>query len=115
MKRATASVTRTPAPPAAPVPIKERLKAERIQELLQGLPGWRVAWGGRAVMRRYALPGHNSVAAFIENVGDLARKRGLRADLDLRPSRVTVRVVSRPARGLTMAEVNLASAIDEKE
>ena len=115
MKRATAHVARTPAPAAAPVHIDEQLKAERIQELLQGLPGWRVAWGGRAIMRRYALPGHNSVAAFIENVGDLARKRGLRADLDLRPSRVTVRVVSRLGRGLTMAELNLACAIDEKE
>src|ERR687895_720934 len=99
MKRGTASVAKTPA--TAPTHVVEPLKAERIQELLQGLPGWRVAWGGRAIMRRYALPGHNSVAAFIENVGDLARKRGVRADLDLRPSRVTVRVVSPLGRGLT--------------
>ena len=115
MKRATASVARTPAPPAAPVPIKEQLKAERIQELLHDMPGWRLAFGGTAIMRRYALPGRNSITSFVEYVSGLAHERGVRADLNLRPGGVTVYIVSRPGRGLTMAELNLANAIDEKE
>lgn len=112
---ATTSRGSKQAAPAAPTPINEQLKAERIQSLLDDLPGWKLGWGGSVIMRRYALPGRNSVTAFVEGVADLAHKRRVRADLNLRPSRVTVYIVSRPGRGLTMAEFNLANAIDEKE
>jgi len=101
--------------PAPPGHVEEQLKAERIQELLHDMPGWKLAYGGTAIMRRYSLPGRNSMTTFVEVVSGLAQERGVRADLNLRPSRVTVYIVSRPGRGLTMTELNLANAIDEKE
>ncbi len=116
MKRATAIVARTPAPAAAPGPIKEQLKAERIQELLHDMPGWRLAFGGTAIMRRYALPGRNSITSFVEYVAGPPTRRAARLPAQPAPwgRHAPHRQPPRP-RPQTMAELNLANAIDEKE
>ena len=54
---------RQPAP-AQPVHAEEKLKAERIQLLLRGLPGWMVVRGGTAISRSYALPSHRAAISF---------------------------------------------------
>lgn len=100
---------------AAATPVVERLKAERIQLLLRGLPGWGTARNGTAISRSYRLPSQRAAVAFALYVNELAADRGMTADLDLRPKRITVTLVSRLARGLTQAEFDLAKAIDAKE
>lgn len=39
-----------------PVGVQERLKAERVQEALKVMPGWRLAPGGKAINRAKAFP-----------------------------------------------------------
>jgi len=74
-----------------------------------------VVRGGTAISRSYALPSHRAAISFALFVNELAADHGLTADLDLRPNRVTVTLVSRQARGLTQAELDLAKAIDSRE
>lgn len=115
MEKTTANVSGLPAPPAAPTPIAARLKAERIQELLRELPGWNVERYATGISRRYTLSSPRAAVAFAHFVTEMAVAHGLTADLDLRPNRVVVTLVSRLARGLTQAEFDLAKAIDGKQ
>src|SRR4030095_29247 len=39
-----------------PQGVQERLKAERVQEELKAMPGWRLASGGKAIHRAKAFP-----------------------------------------------------------
>jgi pterin-4a-carbinolamine dehydratase len=114
MKGTTATASGQPAP-AAPVPVTERLKAERIQELLRALPGWGVVRNGTGLSRRYTVSSPRTALGFAHFVTELASDHGLTADLDLRPQRVVVTLSSRLARGLTATEFDLAKAIDGKQ
>ncbi len=114
MERTTTHTPGHPAP-AAPTPVTARLKAERIQELLRELPGWTAAHNATEISRRYALSSPRAAVAFAHFVTETAADHGLAADLDLRPNRVVVTLVGRPARSLTEAEFGLAKAIDCKQ
>ena len=99
----------------APGHLDDALKAERIQELLRQLPGWTLLRGGAALTRQYTLPGYRSTLAFVNFVSELAHDQGLAADLDVWSDRVGVTLTNRTVRRLTLAEFNLAKAIDGRE
>jgi 4a-hydroxytetrahydrobiopterin dehydratase len=96
----------------SPRHLTEELKAERIQEALQALPGWLPARRGTAIARKYALPGHRSTVALALFVTEIAQEHGAHADLDIRPRRLTVTLTSRAAGGVTQAELDLAQALE---
>jgi pterin-4a-carbinolamine dehydratase len=99
---------------AVPTPVREKLKAERIQLALRGLPGWSLTRGGAAISRTFPVTasGARPLVAFAGFVFELAEDHGVGADLDVRSGGVTVTLSNSAARGLTMDEIDFARALE---
>jgi len=91
------------------------LRAERVQFLLKGMPGWAVLPGGRALgrVREFAVSAH--AEAFAGYVAKLSLTERLPITINLTPSQVIVTVHGQAADGcpavLTDEVFALAGAI----
>lgn len=78
-----------------PKPV-ERLKAERVQESLQAMPGWRLMPKGRAIHRVHWFPGRDVAVAYASYVSALAYSESQRVHLSVLECRVAVTVYGEP-------------------
>jgi hypothetical protein len=91
-KPAKEPLRRPPQPP-------ERLKAERVQELLKAMPGWKLGPGGRVISRRREFDSPQAAAAFAGFVSGLASGADRAVRLDLSGSMVVVTLPGRAGEG----------------
>lgn len=100
---------RPPRPPERLQASPERvakLKAERVQELLKALPGWRLGSRGRAIRRRREFDTPQAAASFATFVAGLAGEAGQAVNLHVAGGRVDVTLPGRAA-GATYDELTL--------
>ena len=80
-----AGIRRPPLPP-------EKLKAERVQEALKAMPGWKLTRKGRAINRAYRFASTEVAMAYASYVSALAQSTGQRIHLSVADGRVAVTV-----------------------
>lgn len=99
-----------------PRPIGGALKAERVQELLKAMPGWRLVEGGRAIHSIRELPSARAAAAFAAYVALYAgcRRQAARLMIAGRQVSLTLPGMARPRgtfAGLTHAVLAMARSL----
>jgi 4a-hydroxytetrahydrobiopterin dehydratase len=87
------------------------LKAERVQLLLEDLPGWRLTAGGRSISRTFRFPGVSSALAFTSFVSAVASESGHGPAVHLEGSRVVCWLTTQAAGGLTLQDLETARRI----
>jgi pterin-4a-carbinolamine dehydratase len=101
--------------PLGPLDIEQRLKAERVQEALKALPGWRLAAGGVAIDRVRQFPNPGVAATFAAFAATLAGSRKQPIVVSLSAGQVGLMLPGRPVRGasggLTQEVLDLAARL----
>jgi pterin-4a-carbinolamine dehydratase len=89
-----------------------KLKAERVQEELRTLPGWRLTAGGNALVRTRKFSQPEASAQFAADVAELAAGQGQPAILGVTAHQVTL-TLQRPSRnGIDRALIHFARQLD---
>lgn len=91
-------------------PYSERLKAERVQSRLKGMPGWRLAAGGKSIDRLRQFPTPRVAADFAGFLAQFAAHTGQPVGVELAGKHVTITVRARGS-GLTEAVLDFAQAL----
>jgi pterin-4a-carbinolamine dehydratase len=80
-------------------PVRMNLKPERVQQLLGGLPGWRLREDGSGLesARQFTSPG--AAGSFAALACRLATQRRQPVKIDLSGGKVVVKLQGHPARG----------------
>lgn len=94
-----------------PERVERRLTSDQMTELLAGLPGWRLSADGLALETAVAFPAFPLAVMFVNLVGALAEITHRYPRIEVDGPRVSLRLVSPRARGLTDADFELARAI----
>src|SRR5262245_10674247 len=76
-----------------------RLKAERVQEKLRAMPGWRLVPGGRAIDRLREFPDPPSAVAYAGFLAEIASRSRQPIGIDLVGSRVGITLWTKPEHG----------------
>ncbi|HEX4964392.1 MAG TPA: hypothetical protein VF173_26480 [Thermoanaerobaculia bacterium] len=99
--------------PPGPEPIKERLKPERVQEMLMAAASWQLLGDTACLKREKTFPDAVSALTYSSLVSSLAASLKVRAGVRLQGSQVTVTLGSlRKGRGpLSEAQVHFAVLI----
>ncbi len=88
-----------------------RLKAERVQEALRRMPGWKLARGAAAISRTFRFRSSTTPLLFAALVGGLAEEEGHHPALTIRSDKVVCRLSSSTACGVTLKDLVLARRI----
>jgi pterin-4a-carbinolamine dehydratase len=78
--------------------VQQRLKAERVQDALKVLPGWRLTSGTKAIDRVYSFATAALASAYTGYVTEAARLAEMPVDLSVAGATVVV-TLSAPLRG----------------
>jgi 4a-hydroxytetrahydrobiopterin dehydratase len=89
------------------------LSPEALQQFLRAHPAWRVEEG--MLQRTYELPTFLDGIAFVERVAQAAEEADHHPDIDIRWRKVTLRLVTHDANGLTSRDTALAARADALE
>ena len=90
------------------------LPADRVQPLLQALPGWTLTGNGKRIRREWRVKDFAAGLDFFRRVGDLAEAEGHHPDLHLTGYRdVAVEIWTHAVNGLTENDFILAAKIDQ--
>jgi pterin-4a-carbinolamine dehydratase len=92
-------------------PRGEKLKAERVQEKLRSMPGWRLALEGKALSRVREFPDSEVASAFATFAGAFTVRMKQPADVTLSGSRVLVVLHARNRSGLSNAVLDFARSL----
>lgn len=84
---------------AAPPRAEERLKAERVQELMKALPDWELSWKMQAINRKREFSSPQEAASFVSSVAGLAAGEDQMVNLFLAGAGVMITLVGRPVHG----------------
>ena len=87
------------------------LSPEQLQTFLGAHPGWAVEAG--QLQRTVRFPTFLAGIAFVQKLAAIAETADHHPDLDIRGSKVTVRLFTHDAKALTFRDVELATAADE--
>jgi hypothetical protein len=68
-------------PPRPPM-VEDKLKPERVQELLKAFPAWRLLPGGDALGRKWDFPVGFVAASYAAFVASFADRQGVRVSLE---------------------------------
>jgi pterin-4a-carbinolamine dehydratase len=79
--------------------LETRLKAERVQEKLRAVPGWRLRTGGKVADRVREFQDARVAAAWAQFVNLYAERAGVPTDVTVAGARVLVTVRDRVYRG----------------
>lgn len=88
------------------------LSADRVQELLGELDGWRIEQGFH-VTKDFKFPDFVSALRFVNHIGDIAEAQGHHPALYLTWGYVRVEIWTHKIDGLTESDFILAAKIDE--
>lgn len=87
----------------------ELLKDEAVQRLIASLPSWRVE--GLELVREFRFPSYLAGIEFVRRVADFAEALNHHPDLYVGWRKVTVRLSTHSAGGLTNLDFELAGQI----
>lgn len=86
------------------------LEQNALNDFLLAHPGWKIADG--MIVRTFEFPAFLEGIAFVERVAQAAEKADHHPDIDIRWRRVTLRLVTHDAGGLTFRDTALAAEAD---
>ena len=86
------------------------LDHEQIEAALAELDGWSFRDG--ALTRTFRFADFVHAIGFVEHLAEVAEERQHHPDIDIRYNKVTLRLSTRDAGGVTIHDVDLAKAID---
>lgn len=89
----------------------ELLTDSEIQQKLASLPGWRRE--GNEIVRTFEFPTFPEAIAFVDRVAQAAEEANHHPDIDIRYTRVTLRLTSHDSGGLTGRDFSLAARAAE--
>src|SRR5690554_541342 len=89
----------------------EAMSVESVREALGDLPGWSFADG--ALTKELRFRGFSEAFAFLTRVAMLAEKLDHHPDFTCSYTRVSLRLSSHDAAGVTLRDVGLARAVEE--
>jgi len=92
------------------MPYAPLLSEENIDEALRALPEWRRE--GETLARTVRCPSFRDAMALVNAVADAAEAADHHPDIDIRWRRVTFRLTTKAAGGLTGRDVGMAATID---
>ena len=77
----------------------QRLKAERVQEMLQAMTAWRLLPGGKSIDRTFQFPASHVAAAWATFVAAFAAELGHTVTLDIAQGQVVLTLASPRVKG----------------
>ena len=89
----------------------ETLSREQIAAALTDLDGWELQDG--ALVRTYRFADFVHAVDFVEQLAEVAESQRHHPDIDIRYNKVTLRLSSHDAGGLTERDVKLAGALQQ--
>jgi 4a-hydroxytetrahydrobiopterin dehydratase len=89
---------------------KTTLTPQQVDEFLKAHPSWKVVNG--QLERTYEWPAFLTGIAFVDEVAKLAEAADHHPDIDIRWRKVTLRLVTHDAGGLTSRDTELAAKAD---
>lgn len=89
-----------------------RLSRPAIKEALAGLPGWRVEDDGKAITCQLRFADFNAAFALITRVALLAERMDHHPEWSNVYNRVTIRLTTHDAGGVTERDITMARAIE---
>lgn len=87
------------------------LSAAGVQSFLSGHPSWALTNGG-ALERTFAFPKFLAGIAFVQALAAAAEDQDHHPDLDIRYTKVTVRLFTHDSNGITARDLKLAETAD---
>lgn len=93
--------------------MNERMTPPQIEEALLALPDWRLVEAGAAIRRELRFAGFDEAMAFIVALADVARRLDHHPDLYNVYDRVTLRLSTHDAGGLTAKDFAFAAGAEE--
>lgn len=93
--------------------MRELLKKEEIEKLLAGLPGWRLAEGGKAIAKDFTFKNFNAAFAFMTRVALRAEKMDHHPDWKNVYNKVAITLSTHDRSGVTELDAELARAIEK--
>ena len=87
----------------------DTLNQEQIAAALASLPDWSMQ--GDALTRTFRFADFVHSIDFVERLADVAEERQHHPDIDIRYNKVTLRLSTHSAGGVTQRDVDLAEAI----
>lgn len=88
-----------------------KLEDAQVEKQLSSLPGWKRE--GDEIKKSFTFDNFPAALAFVSRVGEKAEEAGHHPDIDIRYSRVDVRLTTHDAGGLTDRDFRLAGAIQD--
>lgn len=86
-----------------------KLADAEVQAFLKKWPGW--ALEGGALTKTYVFADFRAAMAFVTRVADAAEAADHHPDIDIRYNKVTLRLVTHDAGGLTQRDTALAAQV----
>jgi len=77
------------------------LSAQRINELLETVPGWAASDDGSWISRRFDFRDYSSVMTFVNAVARMAQQENHHPDMDVRYDHCVLRYSTHAVHGLT--------------
>lgn len=87
------------------------LTEAELKAFLTSHPAWRVE--GKELTRTYELPSFLEAIAFVGRVAEAAEREDHHPDIDIRYRKVTLRLTTHDAGGLTFRDPKVAALADE--
>ena len=88
------------------------LDADALSQGLDSLDGWSGNLGG--IEKTWTFTDFDEAVRFVDRVADVVREPNHHPDVDIRWNKVTLRLVTHSAGGLTQADLDTARLIDEQ-
>lgn len=89
----------------------EKISAETADQRLAQLSGW--TRQGEQISKTYQLASFPAAIAFVTQVGFMAEAAGHHPDIDIRYTKVTLKLTTHDAGGLTERDLDLAAQADK--
>ena len=99
-------------PALRPERIQERLAADEVDRRLAEMPDWVLARGARAIERTLQFPAFGMLIVALNLVTSLAELSGDYPEIRIRDTRLTLRLTSPKAGGLTTNQFEFARTLD---
>lgn len=94
-------------------PMPERLSPSQVESALANLPDWQLVEEGKAIRRELRFDGFDEAMNFIVALADVARRLDHHPDLYNVYDRVTLRLSTHDAGGLTERDFALAAGAND--
>jgi pterin-4a-carbinolamine dehydratase len=85
-------------PTTAPRPV-QKLKSERVQEMLQAMPAWALLPEGQAIGRTFQFPSARVASKFVEYISTYAEEEGHNINLDVSKAEVDLTLTGPKVKG----------------